>query len=172
MTIFTNRSTLTINILPNNLASIPIKLSPTQQPFTTLADYMLFLNATEERRTKEKELIEFIDKQIIDSLVYELYFKERFHEDGIYQKPKEYLLETLPKHLKPISYDLWAEIYWKKRLEGNLTKSEEKEFERLEKENMKTIKEVYNTFKNDAEIQKLIEKIRSHNWIRVIEGEI
>jgi len=55
---------------------LPLRLLSTQQPFIILADYMLFLNATEERRTKEKELIDFIDKQIIDSLVYELYLGE------------------------------------------------------------------------------------------------
>lgn len=72
---------------------IPIKSPPTQQPFITLCDYMLFLNATEERRNSEKELIEFIDKQIIDSLVYELYFKEEL---------KTNLLQLVEPYLKNI----------------------------------------------------------------------
>jgi len=32
-----------------------------------------------------------------------------------------------------ISYDRWAELYWKKQLEGNLTPDEEEELEELEK---------------------------------------
>ncbi|MGC8979033.1 Eco57I restriction-modification methylase domain-containing protein, partial [Caldisericum sp.] len=77
----------------SSFRKIPIKLLPTQQPFIILCDYMLFLNATEERRTTEKELIEFIDKQIIDSLVYELYFKEEL---------KTNLLQLVEPYLKDI----------------------------------------------------------------------
>jgi len=34
-------------------------------------------------------------------------FKEKFHKDGLYPEPKEYLLEAVSKHLKPINYDRW-----------------------------------------------------------------
>ena len=37
------------------------------------------------------------------------------------------------------SYDRWAQAYWKKQIEGNLTEQEQKELEKLEKENMKTL---------------------------------
>jgi hypothetical protein len=57
---------------------------------------MIFLNETEERRKTEKELIEFIDKQIINSLVYELYFKEKFEEEGL----KTNLLGAVEPYLK------------------------------------------------------------------------
>ena len=60
------------------------------------------------------------------------------------------------------SYDRWAELYWKKQLEENLTEVEEKELKKLEKENMEKIEEVYNALKEDAEIQMWIEKIKSH----------
>ena len=142
MTIFTNRSTLTINILPNNLASIPIKLPPTQQPFIILCNYMLFLNKTEARRKSEKELIEFIDKQIIDPLVYELYFKEKFKQDGI----KTNLFELVEPYFKDIS---------------NLNSDEQK---------LQTIKKVVEKIKNDKRVMGQMEKIKSHPWVRVIEG--
>ena len=149
---------------------LPLRLPSTQQPIIILADYMLFLNATEERRNREKELIDFIDKQIINSLVYELYFKEKFAKDGLYPEPKEYLLEAVSKHLKPINYDRWAELYWKKQLKGELTNEEEEELYTLEKGNLETIQEVYKSIKQDIEIKELIEKIKSHEWVRVIEG--
>ncbi|MDK2946329.1 MAG: hypothetical protein PWQ85_1108 [Geotoga sp.] len=135
------------------------------------ADYLLFLNATRERRKKFIEIIEFFDRQIADSLVYELYFKGKFHEDKIYQEPKEYLLSAVSKHLKSINYDQWAELYWKKQLEGSLTPEEEKELEEMEKENMKVIEQVYNSMNDDPEVQKLVEKIKSHKWVKIIEGE-
>jgi hypothetical protein len=166
-----NFSELTMNLNTGILSRVPIKIPQNQQPFINLCNYMLFLNTTEEQRKLKKELIYFINKQIIDSLIYELYFKEKFHEDGLYPEPKEYLLELVSKHLKPINYDRWAELYWKKQLDGNLTSQEEKELENLEKENLKTIEEVYNSLVNDKQIQKQIEKIKSHEWVKVIEGE-
>lgn len=67
-------------------------------------------------------------------------------------------------------YNRWAELYWKKEIEGNLTEEEQKEFEKLEKENMKTVEEVYKALKEDIKIRELIEKIKSHEWVKVIEG--
>ncbi|MCL0051956.1 N-6 DNA methylase [Peptococcaceae bacterium] len=154
------------------IEKISIHLPENSKPCETLTDLLLFLNATEERREKLKEIINFFDRQIADSLVYELYFREKFHEDGLYPKPKEYLLEAISKHLKPINYDRWAELYWKKQLEGELTEEEEKELSKLEKDNMETIEVVYNRLKEDKEIHKWIEKIKSHDWVKVIEGEI
>jgi len=140
---FTNLSELTVNISKTFLELIPIKLLPTQKPFIILADYMLFLNATEERRTKEKELIKFIDRQIIDSLVYELYFKEKFKQDGI----KTNLLELVEQYLKDIS---------------TLNSDEQK---------LQTIKKVVEKIKNDKRVMGQMEKIKSHPWVRVVEGE-
>ena len=69
------------------------------------------------------------------------------------------------------SYDRWAAVYWKKQVEGNLTEEEQKELEKLEKENMKTTEEVYKSLIEDKEIQSHIEKIKSHEWVKVVEGE-
>ena len=69
------------------------------------------------------------------------------------------------------SYDPWAELYWKKQIEGNLTEQEQKELEKLEKENMKTTEEIYKALKKDVKIKELIEKIKSHEWVKVIEGK-
>jgi len=52
-----------------------------------------------------------------------------------------------------------------------LTEQEQKELEKTEKENMKTIEEVFKALKEDVKIKELIEKIKSHKWIKVIEGK-
>jgi len=98
-------------------------------------------------------------------------FKEKFVEDGLYPAPKRYLAEAVSKHLKAVNYDRWAELYWKKQLEGNLTEEEHKELEELEKENMDVINKVYLSLTQDKEVQKWIERIKSHEWIKIIEGE-
>lgn len=56
-------------------------------------------------------------------------------------------------------------------MEGNLTEEEQKELEKPEKENMKTVVEVYKALKEDMKIKELIEKIKSHKRIKIIEGE-
>ena len=80
-------------------------------------------------------------------------------------------MEEISKHLKPINYDRWAELYWKQQLENNLnlTPEEEEELKQLEEQNLKTIQKVYEAIKNDEEINKLIKKIKSHEWVKVIE---
>lgn len=105
-----------------------------------------------------------------DFLIYELYFKEKFHEDRLYPEQKEYLLERVSQHLKSINYDRWAELYWKKQLERILTTKEEKELEKVEKENLKIIEGVYNALIRNKEIQKQIERIKEHAWVKVVEG--
>jgi hypothetical protein len=60
-----------------NAEKLPFIYPSNELPFIHLCNYLLFLNATEERRGSEKGLIEFIDEEVIDSLVYELYFKEK-----------------------------------------------------------------------------------------------
>ena len=59
--------------------------------------------------------------------------------------------------------------FWKKLLEG-ITPREERELEKLEKENTNTIEEVYRALVGDHELQAWIEKIKSHEWVRVVEG--
>jgi len=125
-----------------DILALPVKIASRQQPFITLCDYMLFLNETEERRKNEKELIEFVDKQVIDSLVYELYFKEKFEEDGL----KTNLLRVVEPYLKDI--------------EG-LKNDEEK---------LKVIKEVVEKIKGDREVMDEIEQIKGHEWVRIVEG--
>ena len=74
----------------------------------------------------EKRFDEQISSQNL-SFIQEFLFKEKFYEDGLYSEPKEYLLEAVSKHLKPINYDRWAELYWKKQLENNLAKKKERQ---------------------------------------------
>jgi len=87
-------------------------------------------------------LIEFIDKQVIDSLVYELYFKDKFEEDGL----KTNLLGAVEPYLKGIE---------------SLETDEEK---------LKVIKEAVERIKSDRAIKREIERIKNHEWVKIIEG--
>ena len=162
---------LTYNIKPYELEELPI--IPIDDKIiiqlSKLTDYILYLVFIERLNLCDNDLSKFgID--LINLIIYELYFKEKFHEDGPYPEPKEYLLEAVSKHLKPIDYDKYAELYWKQQLENNLTPEEEQELKQLEEQNLKTIKEVYELIKNDNEANDLINKIKSHEWVKIIEN--
>ena len=126
------------------LRELPImKISSSEQgPFIALSKYLLFLNETEERRKTEQELIEYIDKQVIDALVYELYFGEKFEEDGL--KPN--LLGLVEPYLEDIE-----------RL-------------KTDDEELEVVKEVVEKIKGDKKVKREIEKIKSHEWVKEIES--
>ncbi|MBA7532877.1 hypothetical protein ES705_25107 [subsurface metagenome] len=123
--------------------AIPKVTQELDEIFNRLIDHLIFLNATEKRRTQLKEIIEFIDHQIIDSLVYELYFKEKFEEEGL----KTNLLGLVESSLSDIE-DLEAD-----------------------EEKLKVIKEAVERIKSDKKVKKEIERIKSHEWVRIVEGE-
>ncbi|KCZ71013.1 hypothetical protein ANME2D_03042 [Candidatus Methanoperedens nitroreducens] len=41
---------------------------------------------------------------------------------------------------------------------------------RSQKESLKTIEKVYGALSSDKEIQARIEKIKTHEWVKIIEG--
>ena len=120
------------------VGEIPIPISPpNQDSFNYLCDYMLFLNKSEKKRTSEKELIEFIDKQLIDSLVHELYFKEIFKTNLVG------LVEPFIDNVEHLD---------------------------IEDEKMGIIKQVIKNLQSNGNVMKEIEKIKSHKWVKLIEG--
>ncbi|MDW7776748.1 MAG: TaqI-like C-terminal specificity domain-containing protein [Methanosarcinales archaeon] len=158
-TIFTNFSSLTNNILPNNLGLIPIKKSKIHHKllseFCECVQFLSIVNG-------EEDLYFFYD-ELSNALVYELYFSSKFTADGI---PTD-LAAKLTPHLEPINYDRWAELEFK----DQLTDEEMKEKQALEKKNLAAIEKVYQRLSNDKEIQAQIERIKAHPWVRVVEGE-
>ncbi len=81
-------------------------------------------------------------------------------------------LHFVYRRLQPVNYDRYVLLYWKKQLEEGLSVAEEREFEGLERMNMEIIEEVYRRLREDGEVQALVERIKGHEWVRVIEGMI
>lgn len=77
-----------------------------------------------------------------------------------------FLIDLVAKYLKPI-YDSYAKLAY------SIEPLSEKEKERMKKmgeECLETIKEVVESIKSDREIMELIERIKEHEWVRVVEG--
>ena len=164
-----NRAIRTMHLIDYYAKQLPVPKEITKNSAVAdLALYLSIITQILEQDNREFQRI-FLDN-LLDYIVYELYFKEKFYEDGFYSKPKEYLLESVSRYLRPIKYDRWAELYWKKLLKGELTKKEEKELKELEENNLATIKEVIEAIKADQNITRLIEKIKQHEWVKTIEG--
>jgi len=78
-----------------------------------------------------------------------------------------FLIDLVAKYLKPIDYDSYAKLAY------SIEPLSEKEKERMKKmgeECLETIKEVVELIKSDKEIMAWIEKIKVHEWVRVVEG--
>jgi hypothetical protein len=144
-----------------------------------LVDYLLFLNLDKDIRELHSGEIALLDNEVLDTIVYELYFKEKFIEDSkkaieegkdpIYPQLEKgtFLIDLVAKHLIPIDYDSYAKLAYS--IEP-LSEEEKLKMEKMKEEYLKTIKEVVEAIKADEEIMGQIERIKSHEWVRVIEG--
>ncbi|MEM4275696.1 MAG: TaqI-like C-terminal specificity domain-containing protein [Candidatus Nitrosocaldus sp.] len=148
---------------------IPIVQLNNDEPYRILVDYLLFLNNRHVKDKIEYNIIKYFD-QLGDCLVYELYFKKKFYEDKLYEKPQEYLRDRSSKYLKPINYDRFSQLYWKGQL-GDLSKDECCELKLIEEDNIKVITTTYNNMKDDSEIHTLIHKIMSHTWVQYCQKQ-
>lgn len=54
-------------------------------------------------------------------------------------------------------------------MKEELTVKEERELGKLEKESMGIIEGVYNVLINDEEIQEQIDRIKGHEWVKMME---
>jgi len=123
-----------------------------------IADYLSFKNSN-----YLNEISNFIS--------YDIYFHTKFHEDGLYPDDEMYLLNAVKPHLKPIEYEEWSELDWKRQLE-EITDAESEQLEELTEENDKIIEEVAESLKNDEEVKKWKDIIKSHKWVKKIEGKL
>lgn len=107
-------------------------------------------------------------KDITSYLVYELYFNEKFHLDGLYPEVKVYLHKALEKYLKPIRYEEWSKLDWKQEI-GEITEEERKRLNNLIKENSRLVEDFISALNKDSEIKKWMDIISSHKWVKKIE---
>ena len=56
------------------------------------------------------------------------------------------------------------------QLKDNLAAPEAQELAALEGANMQTIMDVYDALRSDSDVGEWIERIRGHEWVRVVEG--
>ncbi|MFX0171521.1 MAG: TaqI-like C-terminal specificity domain-containing protein, partial [Candidatus Hodarchaeota archaeon] len=133
-----------------------------------LTDYILFLNSIKNKDQLVKKIKEFLEKEITDSLIFELYFKKRFYEDKLYPSNKFILRDSVFENLVPIEYDQWAQLNYNENIGNGLNQQEEKMKLNMTEEFLRIITECYNSLNNKQHIHEHIAKINSHPWVRRI----
>ena len=94
-----------------------------------LSEYLHFINVISNVKEEYKKQLQDYRKtfeNLLDFIIYEIYFKEKFYRDGFYTKTEEHLLKLVSRYLKPINYDEWIKLYRKKQNVDALTPNEEK----------------------------------------------
>jgi hypothetical protein len=133
-----------------------------------LTEYILFLNSIKNTNQLFIRIKEFFEKEIADSLIFELYFKSKFYEDKLYSSNQFLLRDSVFENLVPIEYEKWACLNYNEKIGIGLNQQEEKMKLILTEEFLRIIEECYNSLSNNQQILKNIAKINSHSWIRRI----
>ncbi|MFX0136566.1 MAG: Eco57I restriction-modification methylase domain-containing protein [Candidatus Hodarchaeota archaeon] len=136
-----------------------------------LTDYILFLNSVGTTDQLLLNIKNFLEKEIADSLVFELYFKNKFYEDKLYSSNNFILQDKVLENLTPIEYDIWAHLNYTEKIGNGLNKQEEKMRSNLKEEFLKVIKSCHKSLNNNPQIHKYIAKIKSHPWVKKMDGE-
>lgn len=129
-------SSITTAVSMTNIRRLPIKVNQKISKVTSFLTNLLLLS-------KKKVIIIIALEDMINLLVYELYFSDKFKEDG------------MPTHL--------AELVEPYIFDIDKIKSDE--------EKLKKIEEFVDKIQKDKKIQAEIEKIKSHPWVKIIEEE-
>jgi hypothetical protein len=144
----------------------------------TIADiknrYPLLLPDRDEFRQVVKYLTVQYDPYlnvIVDFIIYEVFFHERFASDGMPLAARFALLDAIRPHLVPIEYGTWSSLQWKFLRGEGLRAAEVHDLERLESRIKETINRVVESLKDSKTVQRIIEDMRAHPWVDRIEKE-
>jgi len=108
------------------LGEIPIpRLSIDKKTFTILCNYLLFMNSDEKIRKSMKEIIEYFDHQIVDFLVFELYFKDKIHSK-LFDKITELLIDVSKISDKQVKINNIIKVYESLKRNEDIVKEIEK----------------------------------------------
>ena len=156
---FTNKSELTVNISKTFLEEIPVVKPKNKSLFENIADYLMFLfqyyNIKNEKLIFTDDIIQFF-YVLSNGIIYELYLKEKI---------KSNLIIDLENKLTPIRFEDWIQM----KFNNIIFNKKFPDFEKIEKENLEKIKNVYHKLVKDNTIQINLKKIYKNKWIKFIE---
>lgn len=109
--------------------------------------------------------------ELIDFIIYEVFFNDKLVSDGIYPEPGFHLLDALGKCILSVDFDGWSLLHWKKMTGNDLSVQEETDLAFIEEKNKKIMETAVRAIQASDEVNQWIETIKSHPWIARIEEE-
>ncbi|WP_461864645.1 Eco57I restriction-modification methylase domain-containing protein [Thermococcus sp.] len=131
--------------------------------YETIADYLLFLSSDDEPKEKHRKELQFLD-ELGNLLVLELYFREKFQNDGVYQG-LPLLRDIVKKYLQTIDYDEYAKLHYS--IEP-LDVQQSARLSQLRDQNLKTIRSVVAKLLQDQDTLNLVGKMKAHKWSKTV----
>ncbi len=174
----TRLSHTTVRYKKSYIQRLPIRLPTYQRPFEIVADYLLFLSQLQHTKwwerlpAEEKKLtlsvFQFLDDQVANPLVYELYFRELFENEQ--QKHKKlFLAHYIDKKVKEIDYASWCSALWNHALSDAQDEKIPSSLQQLTHSNWRLIKTVVKELKKDHRLSSYLSTLKTNTWIQKIE---
>ena len=137
--------------------------------FAKLCEYLIFLHSSlckEEKRFQQ--ITNYIETQIIDSLIYELYLGGNSQETAIHHTAFP-LLENLSRRIQCIEFDKWEMLHYKEKSGEGMSQEAKSQLENLKEQNKEIIDEFYSLLHTDNQIRDLISEIKTSDSVNIIE---
>jgi len=133
-----------------------------------LTDYLLFLYSIEDLDEKMNQIKIYFDDCITNSLIYELYFEDEFDFIDEMSYSDSSLLQLVNNCIEKIDLEEWLGLNYKiEFLKAPQDESLHK-IEFLRNKIFQIINESYIALKEDDRVQRIIDLIHSHKWIKII----
>ncbi|MHA1684754.1 MAG: Eco57I restriction-modification methylase domain-containing protein [Promethearchaeota archaeon] len=129
----------------------------------TLACYIQFLY---HQDVMEEEIGKFFDGTILDTIIFELYFKDILDEYPPYQSISESLVELIIPLLSPIDFKKWTKICLQKQFNDE---NSDVVIAELKDSTLSKISRVKSLIEQDKGIYEKIDSISSQKWIKIIK---
>jgi hypothetical protein len=107
---------------------------------------------------------------LADCAVYDLYLGPRLRADGAVPEGAPQLLERLSGRLPEPEYDEWAELYWMRRINGDLDEGERARLGELGESLLRGAEKLLEEASGDRAIAGHLESVLGHKWVRRMEG--
>ncbi len=141
-------------------------------PLSTLADYLLFLYYIKDLNPKFMRIRDFFESYIIDSLIYELYFGDKFASDKKTRYNDHSLLQLVLKCINKVNFEDWIELNYRNEMTNSLDEEDYIKLMTSKEEILNEINNSYVLLSQNKDIKRIVEQILSNKWIESITNFI
>ncbi|MBD3212218.1 MAG: hypothetical protein GF311_06380 [Candidatus Lokiarchaeota archaeon] len=143
---------------PDDFRKVPIKELKNQTLYVNLVSILQFIYQSGELENYTK----LYDQEVLNFLIYEIYFKRKLKEQNKFQDLHTYLNGELPQ----IEFKRWIQLKFK----TDISEKDHKELEKVENQIINQIEKSYNKLNNE-ELKDKLDKMKELEWISELENK-